>query len=96
METRQQAIDKMRDQIQKDSKLPPLFFFCVAAFSAIAAVVAGLSEQPVWAIVALIVVSVSLTGGAVTAITKVYLKRMVELWLAVADPSDSSASPEDE
>ena len=96
METRQQAIDKMREQIQEDSKLPPLFFFCVAAVSAITAVVSELAEQPVWTIVALVVVSVSLTGGAVTAITKIYLKRIVELWLVAADPSDSPTPPEDE
>lgn len=96
METRQDALDKMREQIQEDSRLPPLFFFCVAAFSAIMAVVMELSEEPVWATVALVVVSLSLTGGAITAITKIYLKRIVELWLAAADPSDSPTPPEDE
>ena len=96
METRQQAIAKMREQIQADGKMPPLFFFAIAAFSAIMAVVMELSEEPVWAIVAMVVVSVSLTGGAVTAITKIYLRRIVELWLVAADPSDSPTPPKDE
>jgi hypothetical protein len=95
METRQQAIDKMREQIQEDSKLPPLAFFCVAALAAGGAILSA-GEEPVWAIVCLLVVSVSLTGGAVTAITKIYLKRIVELWLAAADPSDDPTPPEDE
>ena len=96
METRQEAIAKMREQIQEDSKLPPLFFFCVAAVAAATAVLMELAEEPVWAIVSLVVVSVSLTGGAVTAITKIYLKRIVELWLAAAAPSDGPTPPEDE
>lgn len=88
MSKRREALDQMRSQIREDTKMPFWIPFLSAILAAVMALIFSTKEGYLFAVTAfLVLMTVSTVGGLAMAITKIYLKPIVELWLAAEGES---------
>ncbi len=83
MSKRQEALDKMQLHITEDSKMPLWVPFLSAISFAVMALIYSTKDGYLFVVTLFIVLtSVLITFGMSLVITRIYLKPIVELWLA--------------
>ncbi len=88
MSKRQEALDKMRSQITEDTKMPLWIpFLCAISFAVMALIFSTKDGYLFVVTIFLVSTSVLITFGMSLVITRIYLKPIVELWLAVEGES---------
>ena len=88
MSKRQEALDKMQSHITEDTKMPLWLPFLAAISFAVMAVIFSTKDGYLFVVTMFLVgTSALMTFGMSLVITRIYLKPIVELWLAVEGES---------